>query len=193
MRTRSSGQPAGAGTVSVVTTSEIIGCCRSRSTALPTNSPCVQATAALVQPSSASRSSSSTMEPPVAISSSSTIARLPATSPTIASMTTASSASRRLLPAATGSPSNRENWVAVLALPRSGDTTTASERSPAEKWSASTPSAVRWSTGTEKNPCTCGACSVMVSTRSTPAVVSMSATRRPPSEIREASFLSDRA
>ena len=73
-----------------------------------------------VQPSSASRSSSSTIEPPVAISSSRTIARLPSTSPTIASMTTRSSASRCLLPAATGRPSSRENWVAVLALPKSG-------------------------------------------------------------------------
>ena len=53
--------------------------------------------------------------------------------------------------------------------------------------------AVRWSTGTEKNPCTCGACRAIVSTRSAPAVTSMSATSRPPSEIREASFLSERA
>ncbi len=108
-------------------------------------------------------------------------------------MTTRSSASRRLLPAATGTPSSRANWVAVLALPRSGDTTTVSERSWPWKWSASTPSAVRWSTGTEKKPCTCGACSVIVSTRVTPAVSSRSATSRPPSEMREASFLSDRA
>ena len=85
-------------------------------------------------------------------------------------MTTRSSASRCLLPAATGRPSSRENWVAVLALPKSGETTTESVRSWPRKWSASTPSAVRWSTGTEKNPCTCGACRVMVSTRSTPAV-----------------------
>ena len=44
-----------------------------------------------------------------------------------------------------------------------------------------------------KKPCTCGACSVIVTTRSAPAVLSMSATRRPPIEMREASFLSDRA
>ena len=92
-----------------------------------------------MQPCSASRSSSSTIEPPVAISSSSTIARLPATSPTIASMTTRSSASRCLLPAATGRPSSRANWVAVLALPRSGETTTVLARSWSRKWSASTP------------------------------------------------------
>ena len=44
-----------------------------------------------------------------------------------------------------------------------------------------------------KKPCTCGACSVIVTMRSAPAVLSMSATRRPPMEMREASFLSDRA
>ena len=108
-------------------------------------------------------------------------------------MTTRSSASRCLLPAATGRPSSREKWVAVLALPRSGETTTALLRSVSRKCSASTPSALRWSTGTEKKPCTCGACSVIVSTRLTPAVTSRSATSRPPSEIREASFLSERA
>src|SRR6478752_2410968 len=192
-RTLSSGQPAGAGTVSVVTTSLIIGWPRSRSTALPANRPCVQATAASVTPRSASRSSSSTIEPPVAISSSRMMARLPATSPTIESMTTRSSPSRRFEPAATGRPSSRENWVASLALPRSGDTTTEFSRSCSRKWSASTPSAVRWSTGTEKKPCTWGACRFMVSTRSAPAVEIRSATRRPPSEMREASFLSLRA
>ena len=103
-RISSAGQSAGGGTVSVVTTSEIIGCSRSRSRALPTKSPWVQATEASVQPCSASRSSSSTIEPPVAISSSRTIARLPSTSPTMSSMTTWSSASRFLLPAATGRP-----------------------------------------------------------------------------------------
>ena len=53
--------------------------------------------------------------------------------------------------------------------------------------------AVSWSTGTEKKPCTCGAWSVIVITRWTPAVASRSATRRPPIEMREASFLSERA
>ena len=72
---------------------------------------------------------SSTMEPPVAISSSSTMARLPATSPTIASMTTLSSALRCLLPAATGRPRSRANCDAVFALPKSGETTTAFDRS----------------------------------------------------------------
>ncbi|RYZ27488.1 MAG: fibronectin type III domain-containing protein, partial [Propionibacteriaceae bacterium] len=50
-----------------------------------------------------------------------------------------------------------------------------------------------WSVGTRKNACTCGACSVIVRILSTPAVASRSATRRPPIEIRGASFLSDRA
>ena len=108
-------------------------------------------------------------------------------------MTTRSSASRFFDPAATGRPSSRENWVAVLALPKSGDTTTASVRSWPWKWSASTPSAVRWSTGTEKKPCTCGACRVIVITRLAPAATSRSATSRPPIESREASFLSERA
>ena len=53
--------------------------------------------------------------------------------------------------------------------------------------------AVRWSTGVEKKPCTWGACSAIVSTRWQPAVEIMSATSRPPSEMREASFLSERA
>ena len=111
----------------------------------------------------------------------------------MASITTRSSYSRCFEPAATGRPSSRANWVAVLALPRSGETTTVLSRSRPRKWSASSPIAVRWSTGTEKKPCTCGACSVIVSTRSAPAVVSMSATSRPAIEMREASFLSDRA
>ena len=89
----------------------------------------MHATAASVTPWSASRSSSSTIDPPVAISSSRTMARLPSTSPTIESMTTWSSPSRRLEPAATGRPSSRENWVASLALPRSGETTTQSSSS----------------------------------------------------------------
>src|SRR5579862_3541363 len=58
---------------------------------------------------------------------------------------------------------------------------------------ASSRSACRWSAGTEKNPCTCGECRVMVSTRSTPAVTSRSATRRPAMEILGSSFLSDLA
>src|SRR5690606_35886987 len=66
-RTVSSGQPSGGGTVSVVTTSVIAGCERNRSTALPTNSPCVHATDASVTPHSSSLSISSTIEPPVAI------------------------------------------------------------------------------------------------------------------------------
>ena len=47
--------------------------------------------------------------------------------------------------------------------------------------------------GTLKKPCTCGACSAMVSTRPAPAVASRSATSRPPIEMRGASFLSERA
>ena len=53
--------------------------------------------------------------------------------------------------------------------------------------------AVRWSTGVEKKPWTCGACSAIVRTRWQPAVEIMSATSRPPREMREASFLSERA
>ena len=149
--------------------------------------------AASVAPASLSRSISSSIEPPVAISSSRMMARLPDTSPTMESMTTRSSATRCFDPAATGSPSSRENWVATLALPRSGLTTMESVRSVARKWSASTPIAVRWSTGVEKKPCTWGACKAIVRTRCAPAVEIMSATRRPPREMREASFLSERA
>ena len=53
--------------------------------------------------------------------------------------------------------------------------------------------AVRWSSGIEKKPCTWGACRVMVTTRFTPAVAIMSATSLPPIEMRDASFLSERA
>ena len=53
--------------------------------------------------------------------------------------------------------------------------------------------AVSWSTGIEKNACTCGECRLIVSTRVAPAVLIMSATRRPPIEMRLASFLSLRA
>jgi hypothetical protein len=94
------------------------------------------------------------IEPAVAISSSSTMTFRSCTSPTIRSITTVSSLSRRLDPAATGSLSSRARAVAILALPRSGETTTESRRSPVRKWSASTLIALRWSTGTEKNPCT---------------------------------------
>src|SRR6478736_2518272 len=72
---------------------------------------------------------------------------------------------RCLAPAATGSPSSRANAAADLALPRSGETTTMPDRSWLRKYPASSRSAFRWSTGTEKNPCTCGECSVMVSAR----------------------------
>ena len=108
-------------------------------------------------------------------------------------MTTVSSDSRRLEPAATGTLSSRAKAVAIFALPRSGDTTTVLLRSEERKWSASTLMAFRWSTGTEKKPCTCGACNAMVSTRVAPAVTSRSATSRAPMEIRGASFLSERA
>ncbi len=87
----------------------------------------------------------------------------------------------------------RANCVAGLALPRSGETTTVFDRSLPLKCSASSGIAERWSTGTEKKPCTCGACKAMVSTRLAPAVEMRSATRRPPMEMRGASFLSDRA
>ena len=122
-RTLSSGQPCGGGTVSVVTTSVTNGWSRSRSTALPAKRPWVQTIAASVAPASLSRSISSSIEPPVAISSSRMMARRPDTSPTIESMTTRSSATRCLEPAATGRPRSRANWVATLALPRSGLTT----------------------------------------------------------------------
>src|SRR5699024_7969285 len=53
LRTCSSGQLLGAGTVSVVTTSVNIGCWPRRSTALPVNRPWVHATDAEVAPASA--------------------------------------------------------------------------------------------------------------------------------------------
>ena len=123
------GKFSGAGTVLVETTSLMASCDISFSTALPVNSPWVQATLTSAAPKSWSRWTISMIEPPVAISSSSTIARLPATSPTMASMTTLSSAIRCFEPAATGRLRRRDNRVACFALPRSGETTTQLVRS----------------------------------------------------------------
>ena len=50
--------------------------------------------------------------------------------------------------------------------------------------------AVMWSTGLEKKPCTWPACRSMVTTRSTPAVSSSSATSRAVMGSRGADFLS---
>ncbi len=66
-------------------------------------------------------------------------------------------------------------------------------RSWRRKWVAISRSACRWSTGTEKNPCTCGECRVIVRIRLAPAVTSRSATSRPPIDTRGMVFLSDRA
>ena len=183
-----------AGTVFVATTSAMSPQALRRWAALPVNRPCVQATRMLLTSYSLIFSIRVTIEPPVAISSSRTMTSRPSTSPTMASMTTESSAWRRLEPAAMPMPRRRAKWPACLALPKSGETTTALDRSMvARKCDASTGSAERWSTGTEKNPCTCSACSAMVTTRVAPAVAMRSATRRPPMEMRGASFLSERA
>jgi hypothetical protein len=165
----------------------------SLSSALSANRPCVQATATDRAPCSRSRSSSSNTVVPREISSSRMITSRPATSPMMAGMTTCESLIRSFAPAATGTPSLRANAAALLAWPRSGETTTARDRSRLRKCAANSRSACRWSTGTEKNPCTCGECRVIVRTRLTPAVTSRSATRRPAMEILGSSFLSDRA
>ncbi len=142
---------------------------------------------------SRSLASSSISVVPRAISSSSTITSWSSTSPMIEVMRTVWSSTRSLAPAATGSPSRVANAAALLALPRSGDTTTVPERSCPRKWPASSRSACRWSTGTEKNPCTWLACRVIVSTRLAPALTSRSATIRPPIDTRGMCFLSLRA
>ena len=157
------------------------------------NSPWVQAMRTEPTSCSRRRASSSRIVVPRAISSSSTITSRPSTSPMMEVIATSWSLMRCLAPAATGSPSSRANAAADLALPRSGETTTVPDRSWLRKYPASSRSAFRWSTGTEKNPCTCGECSVMVSTRLAPAVISRSATRRAPIDTRGMSFLSERA
>ena len=93
----------------------------------------------------------------------------PSTSPMIASMTHPV-VGEPLLAAGRDRQAEQpgERGWRVLALPRSGETTTALDRSWSRKWSASSPQRVRWSTGTEKKPCTCGECSVIVSTRLAP-------------------------
>jgi predicted ATPase/DNA-binding CsgD family transcriptional regulator len=157
------------------------------------NRPWVQAIHTERAPCSRSLPSNSIVVVPLAISSSSTITSRPATSPMIEVIVTWSSLSRSFAPAATGRLSIRASAAACFALPRSGDTTTVPDRSWPLKWSAISRSACRWSTGTEKKPCTCGACSVIVSTRLAPAVTSRSATSRPPIETLGMAFLSDRA
>ncbi len=103
--------------------------------------PWVHATLTDSTPSSASRRSTSKMVDPLAISSSRTMTSLPVTSPIMLVIRTWSFSNRCLAPAATGVPSIRENVVAVLALPRSGDTTMVFERSSRRKCSASSLSA----------------------------------------------------
>ncbi len=181
------------GTVLVQTTSVTSGCSAIRFSAPSLNSPWVQAMRTERAPCSRSRVSSSMMVVPRAISSSRTITSRSATSPMIELIVTRVSLCRSLAPAATGRPSIRASSEADLALPRSGETTTAPARSWRRKWAAISRSACRWSTGTEKNPWTCGACKVIVSIRLAPAVTSRSATSRPPIDTRGMVFLSDRA
>ena len=141
-RTRSFSCLAGTGTEFVQTIS-VTSVAASRSSAPSANRPCVQATATERAPCLRSRSSSSSTVVPRAISSSRTITSCPVTSPMRALIDTAESLSRSFAPAATGTPSLRANAAALLALPRSGETTMAWDRSRPRKWAASSRSACR--------------------------------------------------
>ena len=141
-RTLSFGWNAGIGTEFVQTIS-VTSVAASFSSALSTNSPCVQATATERAPCSRSRSSSSKMVVPRAISSSSTITSRPLTSPMMVVIRTCVSLIRSFAPAATGTPSLRANAAALLALPRSGETTMALDRSRPRKCAANSRSACR--------------------------------------------------
>ena len=74
------------------------------------------ATVTPVTPRARSSLTVSTTVPALAISSSKTIACLPSTSPTMSSISTWSSATRRLLPAASGRPSLRANCAGALGV-----------------------------------------------------------------------------
>ena len=141
-RTLTFGWNAGIGTEFVQTIS-VTSVAASFSSALSTNSPCVQATATERAPCSRSRSSSSKMVVPRAISSSSTITSRPLTSPMMVVIRTCVSLIRSFAPAATGTPSLRANAAALLALPRSGETTMALDRSRPRKCAANSRSACR--------------------------------------------------
>jgi hypothetical protein len=140
--TLSFGWPSGTGTELVHTTS-VTSAAASLARAPSMNSPCVQATATERASRSRSRASSSKTVVPRAISSSRMITSRPATSPMIAEMVTSVSLIRCFAPAATGRPSLRANAAALLALPRSGETTTVRDRSRPRKCAASSRSACR--------------------------------------------------
>ena len=84
------------------------------------------------------------------------------------------------------------NFLASFVRPTSADTTTTLSPSIARsrKCCANIGSAVMWSTGPSKKPCTWPACRSIVSTRSMPAVCISDATRRAVMGSRGADFLS---
>jgi hypothetical protein len=115
----------------------------SLSSELSANRPCVHATATERTWRSRSRSSSSNTVVPREISSSRMMASRPVTSPMMAVMVTLVSLIRSFAPAATGTPSLRANAAALLAWPRSGEITTALDRSRPRKCAVNSRSACR--------------------------------------------------
>ena len=103
---------------------------------------------------------------------------------------------RSLVISAKPAPSISENFFASFARPASPETTTTSSggTSPTSslKCSANSGTAVMWSTGILKKPCTCPACRSIVSTRSAPDASIMSATSLEVIGSRGALFLSCR-
>ena len=80
---------------------------------------------------------------------------------------------------AIGAWSLSANFLALVTLPRSGDTTTTSSCSSnpfSMKCSANIGDPNKWSTGILKYPWICDACKSIVNTLSAPAAVNMSAT-----------------
>jgi len=109
----------------------------------------------------------------------------------MAVMCTSESLIRSFAPAATAARAGGRKPRA-LGVAQVGETTTALDRS-AGGVPASSRSACRWSTGTEKKPCTCGECRFSVSTRLTPAVTSKVGDQAAADGDPRRAFLSDRA
>src|SRR4051794_7312205 len=169
----------------------------SRSTAGPERTPCVAVTMTSAAPASKRVSAAFTIVPPVSIMSSTRMQTRPSTSPTTRLATTSLGrmGSRVLWMNASGvPPSLSVHRSATRTRPESGETTVMS-RSPhrSQTWPTSRSSANRWSTGPSKKPWIWAVCRSTVMSRSAPAVLNMSATRRAEIGSRPRCFLSCRA
>ena len=181
------------GTVSVTTICAMSSQRSSRSNAGGENRPWVAAAYTLVAPSSRTFFAPSTRVPAVSIMSSIMIATLPCTSPISMVISTSLCSGRCLVRTASDAPSFSAKLLASFTRPASGDTTT--RRSPlidgrSWKYWVRIGTAVMWSTGMLKKPCTWPAWRSIVRTRSTPTASRISATILAVIGSRGADFLS---